>query len=95
MGAKCYKTPSITHELAEFKELYTAHKDEIKVVFLCVPNNPIGECLDASEVLEFIELVDRDCLVVLDCAYNEFASFKDKKKHLNPRELINKTDTVP
>ncbi|TQR61637.1 histidinol-phosphate transaminase [Campylobacter troglodytis] len=94
VGAKCYKTPSITHELAEFKELYTAHKDEIKVVFLCVPNNPIGECLNTSEVLEFIELVDRDCLVVLDCAYNEFASFKDSKKHLNPRELINKYDNV-
>ncbi|ENF9331327.1 aminotransferase class I/II-fold pyridoxal phosphate-dependent enzyme, partial [Campylobacter jejuni] len=44
-GAKCYKTQSITHDLNEFKKLYEAHKDEIKLIFLCLPNNPLGECL--------------------------------------------------
>lgn len=85
--SKCYKTTSITHDLSEFKTLYNAHKDEIKVIFLCVPNNPLGECLDSAAVREFIGGVDEDCLVVIDGAYNEFASFKDEKKHLEPREL--------
>lgn len=85
--SKCYKTTSITHDLSEFKALYEAHKDEIKVIFLCVPNNPLGECLDSAAVREFIKGVDEDCLVVIDAAYNEFASFKDEKKHLSPKQL--------
>ncbi|MCW1866376.1 histidinol-phosphate transaminase [Campylobacter jejuni] len=93
-GAKCYKTQSITHNLDEFKKLYEIHKDEIKLIFLCLPNNPLGECLDASEVTKFIKGVDEDCLVVIDAAYNEFASFKDSKKHLEPCELIKEFDNV-
>ncbi|WP_087703456.1 histidinol-phosphate transaminase, partial [Campylobacter jejuni] len=93
-GAKCYKTQSITHNLDEFKKLYEVHKDEIKLIFLCLPNNPLGECLDASEVTEFIKGVNEDCLVVIDAAYNEFASFKDSKKHLEPCELIKEFDNV-
>ncbi len=93
-GAKCYKTPSIGHNLREFKEIYAAHRDEIKVVFLCVPNNPLGECLNAAEVGEFAAFVDEDCLVVIDGAYNEFAGFKDSKKALKPRELIREFSNV-
>ncbi len=44
--------------------------------------------MDASEATEFIKGVNEDCLVVIDAAYNEFASFKDSKKHLEPCELI-------
>ncbi|MBM0636767.1 histidinol-phosphate transaminase [Campylobacter sp. VicNov18] len=93
-GAKCYKTSSITHDLKEFKTLYDKHKEEIKIIFLCLPNNPLGECLDADEVLEFIRDVDKDCLLVLDAAYNEFASFKDEKKHLEPYDLIKEFENV-
>lgn len=92
--SKCYKTTSITHDLTEFKTLYNAYKDEIKVIFLCVPNNPLGECVDSEAVGEFIEGIDEDCLVVIDGAYNEFASFKDKRKHLNPKELCTKFSNV-
>ena len=93
-GTKCYKTKSITHNLAEFKELYKSHKDEIELIFLCVPNNPLGECLDALELEKFISEVDKNCLVVLDAAYNEFASFKDKTKHLEPKALLEKFSNV-
>lgn len=93
-GAKCYKTESFTHDLKEFKKLYETHKDEIKMIFLCVPNNPLGECLNAKEIKEFIKGVDEDCMVVIDAAYNEFASFKDKEKHLEPSELIKEFSNV-
>lgn len=92
--AKCYKTKSLGHDLKEFKKLYEAHKDEIKMIFLCVPNNPLGECLDSKEIKEFIKIVDKDCMVVIDAAYNEFASFKDKEKHLEPSELIEEFSNV-
>ncbi len=93
-GAKCYKTQSITHDLDEFKTLYESHKDEIKIIFLCLPNNPLGECLDRNLVLEFIRGVDKDCLIIIDAAYNEFASFKDSKKHLEPKDLIDEFENV-
>ncbi len=93
-SAKCYKTQSITHDLKEFKKLYEEHKDEIKIIFLCLPNNPLGECLDASEVIEFIKSIDEDCLVIIDAAYNEFARFKDIKKHLEPCILIKEFENV-
>ncbi|MCX2683027.1 histidinol-phosphate transaminase [Campylobacter sp. MIT 21-1685] len=87
-GAKCYKTKSIVHNLDEFAYLYTQHRAQIKIIFLCVPNNPLGECLDSLAIKEFLRGIDKDCMVVLDGAYNEFASFKDKTKRLNPKELI-------
>ncbi|AJC86810.1 histidinol-phosphate transaminase [Campylobacter sp. RM16704] len=90
LGAKVYKTLSITHDLNQLYELYQKHKNEIKVIFLCLPNNPLGECLDVKDVYDFLEKIDEDCLVAIDGAYNEFASFKDSKKHINPKELIDK-----
>ena len=69
-GAKIYRTKSVEHNLSEFLEIYNAHKDEISVIFLCLPNNPLGECIDADEVYKFIKNIDENTLVVLDCAYN-------------------------
>ncbi len=77
VGAKAYKTKSITHDLNALKSLYEEHKSEIKILYLCLPNNPLGECLDAFSVEEFLKDIDEDCLIVIDAAYNEFASFKD------------------
>ncbi|MGM9996778.1 histidinol-phosphate transaminase [Campylobacter lanienae] len=88
IGAKIYKTTSPNHDLNELKALYNQHKNEIKVIFLCLPNNPLGECLDASEVYEFISGVDSDTLVVIDGAYMEFAKFKDNKKAINPKDIV-------
>ncbi len=89
VGAKVYKTNSKNHNLAEFEELYNKHKEEISIIFLCIPNNPLGECLDAKDVYDFISKIDEDTLVVIDGAYQEFASFKDSNKHINVKKLIN------
>ena len=86
-GAKIYRTKSVEHNLSEFLEIYNAHKDEISVIFLCLPNNPLGECIDAGEVYKFIKNIGENTLVVLDCAYNEFAKFKDSKKEIKPSEV--------
>ncbi len=86
VGAKILKTPSIFHNLDEFREIYEKEKPEI--IFLCVPNNPLGECLDAKEVFKFIEEIDENTLIVIDGAYQEFASFKDKEKEIKPKEVL-------
>ncbi len=86
VGAEVLKTQSITHNLDEFYEIYEKEKPEI--IFLCVPNNPLGECLEAKEVFDFIEKIDKEILIVIDGAYQEFASFKDINKKINPKDIL-------
>lgn len=86
VGAKILKTPSYEHKLLEFIEMYKKYRPD--VVFLCLPNNPLGECLDTSEVFEFISQTDRNTLVVIDGAYQEFAQAKDKNKAIEPKKLL-------
>lgn len=89
-GSKIYKTASNEHNLDEFLEIYNANKNEIEIIFLCLPNNPLGECLSKDEVYDFISKIDENTLIVIDGAYQEFAIFKDESKKINPRDLISK-----
>ncbi len=87
-GSQIIKTDSHTHDLAQFSSLYKEHGADI--IFLCLPNNPLGECLDKDEVYKFLEEIDKDTLVVVDGAYQEYASFKDEKKKIVAKDLISK-----
>jgi histidinol-phosphate aminotransferase len=93
-GAPIYKTKSPTHNLDELKELLDTNKGKIGVLFLCLPNNPLGECLDTADVIEFINEVDSNILIIVDGAYQEFASFKDPKKALHVDTLVDKFANV-
>jgi len=87
-GATILKTPSDEHNLDEFRSMYKEHKPEL--IFLCLPNNPLGECLDSKDVYEFLDEVDENTLVVLDGAYQEYAMTKDNAKKIIPSEVIAK-----
>ncbi|MCK5111401.1 MAG: histidinol-phosphate transaminase [Arcobacteraceae bacterium] len=91
-GATILKTPSDEHNLDEFREIYKSQGADI--IFLCLPNNPLGECLDAKNVYEFLDEVDENTLVVLDGAYQEFASYKDGAKAISPSDVIVKYPNV-
>jgi len=91
-GATILKTPSDEHNLEEFLSLYKQHKPEL--IFLCLPNNPLGECLDASDVYDFLDEIDENTLVVLDGAYQEYASIKDGAKKIIPSDVISKYSNV-
>ena len=45
----------------------------VKLVFLCSPNNPTGNLLDATEILELAHALEGRALLVVDEAYVEFA----------------------
>ncbi|MGF7452765.1 histidinol-phosphate transaminase [Pasteurella bettyae] len=47
-------------------------KPNIKVVFLCNPNNPTGTLLKQADVLELLEMTRNRAILVLDEAYIEF-----------------------
>ncbi len=89
VGTKVLKTPSDTHNLNEFLEIYNNEK-EIDIIFLCLPNNPLGESLSKEEVYKFLEKIDNDTLVVIDGAYQEYSSFKDINMKIEPSDLIHK-----
>jgi histidinol-phosphate aminotransferase len=85
-GATILKTPDDEHNLEQFKKLY--EENGADVIFLCLPNNPLGECLDKEEVYAFLRQVDENTLVIVDGAYQEYASYKDAKKQIQPSDLI-------
>ncbi len=88
-ATKILKTPSHEHKTEEFLDIYKKNKD-IEIIFLCLPNNPLGECLDKKEVYNFLEEIDENVLVILDGAYQEYASYKDSNKKIEPKDLIEK-----
>jgi histidinol-phosphate aminotransferase len=85
-GSQIIKTVDDEHNLEQFSELYKEHGADI--IFLCLPNNPLGECLDKEDVYEFLKTIHKDTLVVVDGAYQEYASFKDSKKAIDAKDLI-------
>jgi len=91
-GATILKTPSDQHNLDEFREIYK--KEGADVLFLCLPNNPLGECLDAKDVYEFLEEIDENTLVVLDGAYQEYAKYKDGAKEIDVSVVTKKHSNV-
>jgi histidinol-phosphate aminotransferase len=91
-GATILKTPSDEHNLDEFREVY--QKEGADIIFLCLPNNPLGECLDADDVYKFLDEVDENTLVVLDGAYQEYAKYKDGKKAIDVAEVVEKYANV-
>lgn len=92
-GTKILKTPSGMHKLEEFLELYKQNP-EIAVIFLCIPNNPLGECLDIKSVYTFLDQIDKETLVIIDGAYEEFAAFKDPENAIDVKDITRKYENV-
>ncbi|MBU0721311.1 histidinol-phosphate transaminase [bacterium] len=92
VGAEVIRTASQKHDLDEFYAAYVKHKPQM--IFLCTPNNPTGDAIDASELFAFLEKIDSETLVVVDGAYMEYAILKDASKKVQPKELIEKFDNV-
>jgi histidinol-phosphate aminotransferase len=64
------------------------------MIFLCLPNNPLGECLQKDEVFDFISQIDKNTLVVVDGAYQEYAQYKNPNMKIDPQELITTFDNT-
>ena len=92
VGAEVLRTTSREHNLEEFYELYKQHNPAM--IFLCTPNNPTGDAIDAAELFEFLEKIDSNTLVVVDGAYMEYAKYKESSKAVEPNKLIEKFDNV-
>ena len=60
--------------------LLAATDEHTKIIWLCTPNNPTGNCLVREEVIKVIEQFDG--LVIVDEAYSDFASQKPLRAEL-------------
>ena len=65
---------------------------DTKILFLCSPNNPTGQCLEEERVLRLLR--DFPGLVVIDEAYVEFAQNPGFSKYLDQFENLVITQTL-
>ncbi len=87
-GANIVRTDGLLHNVKQFKNIYD--KFRASIVFICVPNNPLGECITRDEVYEILSYLDENTLAIVDCAYMEYASYKSEAVKIEPKELIAK-----
>ncbi len=90
-GAKVIKSSCYRHDLDEFYKLYQTHRPDI--IHICTPNNPTGDALDRDYLYDFLAKVEEP-LVIVDGAYMEYAAFKEPKKAIDPKDLIQKFGNV-
>jgi histidinol-phosphate aminotransferase len=71
----------------------TACQPEVKLVFLCSPNNPTGALLDRATVLRVVRALLGRAVVVVDEAYVEFAGTPSLAAELaaNPNLVVLRT----
>ena len=90
-GAKIIRSSCYRHDLDEFYDIYNKEKPDI--IYICTPNNPTGDAIDKDYLFSFLKEVS-DPLVIVDGAYMEYASYKDERKKLEPKELIKNFENV-
>lgn len=86
------RTPDFTHNLSSMLSYYKKHKPSI--IFLCTPNNPLGEALLKTDVIDFLKQIDKETLVILDCAYMEYCAHKDSMYAITPKDILQFSNVI-
>lgn len=80
-GVEYRKVPLSDDFEMDASKLLEATDENTKLIFLCTPNNPTGNCLDRSEIYKVISRFDG--IVIVDEAYNDFSSEPSHIKDLD------------
>lgn len=70
-GAKPKFVPLKSDHSLDVKKILKAINKKTKIIFICSPNNPTGNCMKEEDIEEIIKSTDK--IVFLDEAYIEFA----------------------
>ena len=83
-GATVLKAPLLRDAgySLDTKALLELCDSQVKLVFLCSPNNPTGTRLDSGAILEVTRALEGRALVVIDEAYVEFADDPSLASHI-------------
>ncbi|MBE9527219.1 MAG: histidinol-phosphate transaminase [Proteobacteria bacterium] len=61
----------------DLKAMLSAITEKTKLIFIANPNNPTGTCLNKQNLQQFLQQVPEHIVVVIDEAYEEYASHPD------------------
>ena len=75
------KVPLTEKFVLDASLIFSATDEKTKIIFLCSPNNPTGNCFDRDEILKIIRSFEG--IVLLDEAYIDFAPAKSLLPELN------------
>jgi len=74
------KTAPLTKDFQLDVEAIKSYRDDVKLVFICAPNNPTGTLPNKRDIEEIIQYYADSALVIIDEAYIEFSA---QDNHLN------------
>ncbi len=82
-GAKVITVPLNAEFKVDKNRLKAAWTPEVKIIFLCSPNNPSGTSIDAEDIFDLCDAYQGKSLIVVDEAYIEFSSYPSLSSSLS------------
>jgi len=76
------------------EQAVNAENSQVKIVFLCAPNNPTGNMLDKSKLVALLQATKGKALIVADEAYIEFCPQLSQADLINAHENLVITRTL-
>ncbi|MDA9555908.1 histidinol-phosphate transaminase [Vibrio sp.] len=71
MGVKRKTVPLNEHWQLDLKGI-ESNLDDVKVIFVCSPNNPTGNLVNRADIISLLEMTKDKAIVVMDEAYIDF-----------------------
>lgn len=74
-GAKVIEVPLIKENgfQLDLESILAKSNENVKIVFLCSPNNPTGNLLNKEDILYLCNKLANKCIIVVDQAYIDYA----------------------
>lgn len=90
-NVNCYEIPLDDEFQLDVDGLISAISEDVKVIFLCTPNNPTGNSIREEDLLKICQ--STDTLVVVDEAYIDFSENESMVRHISqvPNLLVLQT----
>lgn len=92
-GLSVTRVPLDKERKLDLEAMRSAVNSDTQLVYVCNPNNPVGNYVEHEKVKAFVEDCSRKCLVLVDEAYTEFAGIPSLSSMAvnNPNIIIAKT----
>ncbi len=81
-------------DLEAIKKAFAETSEQIKIIFICSPNNPTGNVVDRELLKQILDFAKERCLVVVDEAYIEFCPEYSVTDMLSANEHLVVTRTL-
>jgi histidinol-phosphate aminotransferase len=86
-GARVLPVPLLANQgfALDWEAVLKRYTSDVKLVFLCSPNNPTGNLLSEAAILKIADALAGRALIVVDEAYLEFADAASLTAHIGKR----------